>query len=136
MHSGVEASAVASNQNGAPQPDLHRALSLLSNSWAGAGTDQHPTAQLRHHAALSSSLAASSVSVAQASPAGLWQDGGGGAALSHHDYAHAQARFQAIDALGGAGAAAAVAAGQELLQLPRPPSLYDDGSSSRYDLMR
>lgn len=134
IHSGVEASAVASNQNGAPQPDLHRALSLLSNSWAGGGTgtgtDQHPTAQLRH-AALSSSLAASSVSVAQASPAGLWQDGG--AALGHHDYAHA---FQAINTPGGGGAAAPIAVGQELLQLPRPPSLYDDGSSSRYDLMR
>ncbi|AQK68369.1 Squamosa promoter-binding-like protein 2 [Zea mays] len=120
--------------NGAPQPDLHRALSLLSNSWAGGGTgtgtDQHPTAQLRH-AALSSSLAASSVSVAQASPAGLWQDGG--AALGHHDYAHA---FQAINTPGGGGAAAPIAVGQELLQLPRPPSLYDDGSSSRYDLMR
>lgn len=134
LHQGVEASAVASNQNGAPQPDLHRALSLLSNSWAGGGTgtgtDQHPTAQLRH-AALSSSLAASSVSVAQASPAGLWQDGG--AALGHHDYAHA---FQAINTPGGGGAAAPIAVGQELLQLPRPPSLYDDGSSSRYDLMR
>ncbi|AQK68371.1 Squamosa promoter-binding-like protein 2 [Zea mays] len=121
-------------RNGAPQPDLHRALSLLSNSWAGGGTgtgtDQHPTAQLRH-AALSSSLAASSVSVAQASPAGLWQDGG--AALGHHDYAHA---FQAINTPGGGGAAAPIAVGQELLQLPRPPSLYDDGSSSRYDLMR
>ena len=123
---GVEASVVVSNPKGAP--DLQRALSLLSNSSAGAGTNQQPTAQLHHHHTGLSTLAASSSSVMQASSPGLWQDGG--AALGHH----AHARFQALDALGSSGAAIATTA-QELLQLPRPPSSYDS-PSSHYDLMR
>ncbi|CAD6248124.1 unnamed protein product [Miscanthus lutarioriparius] len=125
LDQGVEASVVVSNPKGAP--DLQRALSLLSNSSAGAGTNQQPTAQLHHHHTGLSTLAASSSSVMQASSPGLWQDGG--AALGHH----AHARFQALDALGSSGAAIATA--QELLQLPRPPS-SDDSSSSHYDLMR
>jgi hypothetical protein len=130
FHSGVEASAAVSNPNGAP--DLQHALSLLSNSSAGAGTNQQPTAQLHHHHAGLSTLVASSSSVMQASSPGLWQDGGG-AALGHHAHAHAHTRFQALDAT-GSGATIATTA-QELLQLPRPPSSYDS-SSSHYDLMR
>ena len=63
----------------------------------------------------------------QASSPGLWQDSSG-TALGHH----AHARFQALDA---PGSGAAIATAQELLQLPRSPSLYDS-SSSHYDLMR
>ncbi|AQK60659.1 Squamosa promoter-binding-like protein 2 [Zea mays] len=126
---GVEACAAVSSPDGAP--DLQRALSLLSNSPAGGGgtNTNHPppppAAELHHHrAAPSSCLAAGSVSVLQeASSPGLWQDGGGSAALGHH----AHARLQALDA--------AMATAQELLQLPRPPPSYG-GSSSHYDLMR
>jgi hypothetical protein len=114
LSSGVEASAAVSDSNG--NPDLQRALSLLSNNSAGAGNNQ-PTTQL--HPGLST-VASTSDAVMQASSPGLWQDG---AALDLH------ARFQALDPL---GSGSTIATAHEL-QLPRP-SLYD-GSSSHYDLM-
>ncbi|OEL29398.1 Squamosa promoter-binding-like protein 12 [Dichanthelium oligosanthes] len=108
----AEASVVVSDSN----PDLQRALSLLSNNPAGAGNNQ-PTTQL--HPGLST-LASASNAAMQASPPGLWQDG---ASMDLH------ARFQALIPLGHDSAMAAV----HELQLPKPSSF--DGSSSHYDLM-
>ncbi|RCV05540.1 hypothetical protein SETIT_1G091900v2 [Setaria italica] len=116
LNQGVEASVVASDSNG--NPDLQRALSLLSNNSADAGNNQ-PTTQL--HPGLSALASTSNAVMQQASPPGLWQDG---TALDLH------ARFQALDPMGNGSA---IAAAHEL-QLPRPPSY--NGSSSHYDLTR
>ncbi|XP_062218175.1 squamosa promoter-binding-like protein 3 isoform X2 [Phragmites australis] len=114
LNQGVEDSAVVSNSNGAP--DLQRALSLLSNSSAGAANDQ-PSPQL--HPGLTT-VTSSSNSVMQASAPGLWQDG---TPLDH------QVRFQAFDPLGSGSAITT----PHQLQLPKP-SAYDS-SSSHYDQM-
>ncbi|CAL5024076.1 unnamed protein product [Urochloa decumbens] len=120
LNQGIEASAVVSDSDG--NPDLHRALSLLSNNSAGAGNNQ-PTTQL--HPGLSTLASSSSAVMHLASPPpqGIWQDG---VALDLH------ARFQALDPLGNGSSATAIATAPEL-QLPKPASY--DGSSSHYDLM-
>ncbi|TVU33482.1 hypothetical protein EJB05_25303 [Eragrostis curvula] len=111
LDQGVEASAVVSNLNGAP--DLQRALSLLSNSSADAASGQ-PIPQLM------TTIASSSNPVMQGSSPGLWQDG---PALDH------QARFQAFDPLSsGSGIAT-----PHQLHLLKPHSY--DSSPSHYDQM-
>ncbi|CAN6247223.1 unnamed protein product [Urochloa humidicola] len=117
LNQGVEASVAVSDSNG--NPDLQRALSLLSNNSAGAGNNQ-VTTQL--HPGLSTLASTSSAVMQLASPPGIWQDD---AAPDLH------ARFQALDPMGNSSAATIATAHE--LQLPKPASY--DGSSSHYDLM-
>nr|AQQ11869.1 squamosa-promoter binding protein-like protein [Phyllostachys edulis] len=84
LNQGVEAPAVASNSNGAP--DLQRALSLLSNNSVGAANLQ-PSSQM-HSGVTTIAGASNPVMHAVDSSPGLWQDG-----LTLDN----QVRFQAFD---------------------------------------
>nr|AQQ11809.1 squamosa-promoter binding protein-like protein [Phyllostachys edulis] len=104
LNQGVEASAVASNSNGAP--DLQRALSLLSNNSVAAANLQ-PSSQM--HGVTTIAGTSNPVMHAVDSSPGLWQDS---PPLDN------QVRFQAFDHLGNDSATA------HQLQLPKPS--YDN----------
>nr|AQQ11824.1 squamosa-promoter binding protein-like protein [Bambusa multiplex] len=111
LNQGVEASAAASNSNGAP--DLQRALSLLSNNSVAAANLQ-PSSQM--HGVTTIAGTSNPVMHAVDSSPGLWQDS---PPLDN------QVRFQAFDHLGNDNATA------HQFQLPKPS--YDN--SFHFDKM-